>query len=158
MMKFCTSYNLYSQSSNLYELQLVQTACTNCNLYSLFVQVATCTKSQLVHNIRIIKAIGPSCLASSHESWHMISWLLHLWSLLQNQLMIICGNTDAGPVCLYILLFLYSWMVLTYETLVYVGKEVWQHLAGKEKVVKTFARHQCRYLKVMLKMKMMWRR
>ena len=37
----------------LYELQLVQTACISCNLYRLFVQVATCTKSQLVHSIYI---------------------------------------------------------------------------------------------------------
>ena len=34
-------------------LQLVQTACTSCNLCRLFVQVATCVKSQLMHNIYI---------------------------------------------------------------------------------------------------------
>ena len=31
--------------------QLVQAVCTSCNLYRFLVQVATCTKSQLVHNI-----------------------------------------------------------------------------------------------------------
>ena len=35
----------------MYKLQLVQTASTSCNLYRIFVQVAACTKSQLVHNI-----------------------------------------------------------------------------------------------------------
>ena len=54
----CTSCNLYKLQlvqPILYELQLVQTACTSCNSYRLFVQVATCTKSQLVHNIHIMK-------------------------------------------------------------------------------------------------------
>ena len=37
----------------LYKLQLVQAVCTSCNLYKKSVQVATCTKSQLVHNIYI---------------------------------------------------------------------------------------------------------
>ena len=31
--------------------QPVQAVCTSCNLYRFLVQVATCTKSQLVHNI-----------------------------------------------------------------------------------------------------------
>ena len=38
------------QILDLYKLQAV---CTSCNLYKKSVQVATCTKSQLVHNIYI---------------------------------------------------------------------------------------------------------
>ena len=49
----CTSCNLYRSKictcCNLYKC-----TCTSCNLYRLFVQVATCTKSQLVHNIYIL--------------------------------------------------------------------------------------------------------
>ena len=40
---------------NLYKLQLVPAGRTSCNLYRRVVQVATCTKSQLVHNIYIYK-------------------------------------------------------------------------------------------------------
>ena len=39
------------QVQNLYMLQLVQAVYTSYNLYIFVVQVATCTKSQLVHNI-----------------------------------------------------------------------------------------------------------
>ena len=42
---------------NPYELQLVQAVCTSCNLYKLFVQVATCIdflyKLQLVQNLNL---------------------------------------------------------------------------------------------------------
>ena len=47
MVKFCTSYNLYSQS------------CTSCNWYNLLVQVTTCTGSlydQLVQNLNLYRA------------------------------------------------------------------------------------------------------
>ena len=44
-------YKLQFVQPILYELQLVQTACTSCNLYRFLVQVATFTKSHLVHNI-----------------------------------------------------------------------------------------------------------
>ena len=46
-------YKLQVVQTILYKLQLVQTACTSCNLYRHFVQVATCTKSQVIHNIYI---------------------------------------------------------------------------------------------------------
>ena len=49
-------YKLQLIQPILYDLQPVQTACTSCNFYRLFVQVASCTKSQLVHHIhKLIK-------------------------------------------------------------------------------------------------------
>ena len=38
---------------SLYKLKRVQSDCSRCNLYKKSAQVATCTKSQLVHNIYI---------------------------------------------------------------------------------------------------------
>ena len=46
-------YMLQLVQVNLYKLQLVQAVFTNYNLYKKSVQVATCRKSQLVHNIYI---------------------------------------------------------------------------------------------------------
>ena len=44
-------YMLQLVQVNLYKLQLVQAVFTSCNLYRFLVKVATCTKSQLVHNV-----------------------------------------------------------------------------------------------------------
>ena len=48
-------YMLQLVQVNLYTLQLVQAVCRSCNLYKKSVQVATCIKSQLVHNIDNVK-------------------------------------------------------------------------------------------------------
>ena len=49
-------YKLQLVQPVLYKLQLVQSGRTSCNLYRRVVQVATCTKSQLVHNVMYMKA------------------------------------------------------------------------------------------------------
>ena len=46
-------YKLQLVQPIFFELQLVQTACTNCNLYRPFVQVATCVQNLNLYSLHI---------------------------------------------------------------------------------------------------------
>ena len=75
-------YKLQLVQPMLYELQLVQTACTNCNLYRHFVQVATRTKTQLVHNIYITSHYCPlimHCIPAVPETFALMWVNVAIW-------------------------------------------------------------------------------
>ena len=93
MVKFCTSYTLYRQS------------CTSCNLYKLFVQVATCTgilyKLQLIQNLNLyityIYVTGKLCNQAFHEmpknSRHFVNYttcLVHIRQIVKYNNFISC--------------------------------------------------------------------
>ena len=52
--------------------------CTSCSLYRFFVRVATCTKSQLVHNIHMF--VVSTYLCSTIIAMYQIKFLLHCFS------------------------------------------------------------------------------